>query len=116
MSNPRSAFAAILWLVSLSVLLPSAGCNSSDSGACADGQLECGSFCCPDSSHYACVQGQCELTSCNTNLQLCGKGCIPITQNCCSQTAGTHCQTGETCCQDGCIPVGTSCCDNGSFC
>jgi hypothetical protein len=92
------------------------GGSASTGGSCASGQLECGSVCCPDATHYACNNGSCELTSCNDGLQLCGGGCIPVTSNCCDQQSGLYCQTGEVCCGTGCIPIGTSCCGGGRYC
>jgi hypothetical protein len=92
------------------------GGSSGASGACASGQLECGNLCCPDATHYACNNGACQLTSCESGLQLCGSGCIPVTSNCCDQRSGLYCQTGEVCCDTGCIPIGTSCCAGGRYC
>jgi len=96
------------------------GCSAKPSPApvCPSaGELLCGNYCCPDSVHYACVSGQCQLISCDQGYQLCGKGCVVATANCCSQTTGTYCQTGEVCCGDGtCAPWGASCCHNGRYC
>jgi hypothetical protein len=108
--------ASVLAALVFVALLPRCSSATTTSGGCPDGTLDCDSTCCPDAAHYACVSGQCQLTSCDQDYQLCGKGCITITANCCDAKTGVYCQTGEVCCGSGCIPIGTSCCGDGRFC
>lgn len=106
----------LLAVVALLFALPHCSSTAGSSSGCASGELACGNVCCPDAVHYGCDRGACVLTGCDTGLQLCGPGCIPVTADCCDPQAGNYCQTGTVCCGSSCIPIGTSCCGGGRYC
>lgn len=102
-----------------------AGCgpgwdNEGDNKSCSGSKLECGNVCCPDSTHYSCVNQQCKLTSCKDGYYFCGKSCIPLNSVCCSHSTGEYC-IAQQCCQTtngfSCAPLGSTCCGlTGRYC
>jgi hypothetical protein len=101
-------------LAAIILMIAAPGCMVQPYNGCPGNSLSCGSVCCPDDIHYACSAGRCILTSCDSGMQKCGPGCIPLTAPCCNQVTGAYCGTGSQCCGLGCVPLFGVCCPTTS--
>jgi hypothetical protein len=67
---------------------------------CPANKKPCNGRCIPVTSNC------CGDTACVTNQKCCNGKCIPVTSTCCGDTA---CVTNQKCCDSKCIPVTSTC-------